>query len=70
MNLKRIQLNNWMFRLWWIPNPATFPKGMTFHFGLFKIHTFPPEGEAFGKEHYHGFWIQKDFEFRGFAINL
>lgn len=69
MNIKRIQLHKWMFRLWLLPRMDVV-NGYDFQFGFFKLKSLPPEGEIFSKKHYKGFWIVKKFMVKGFAINL
>lgn len=40
---------------------------MVFHFGIFFLKERPEEGTEITKNHYRGFWIQK--EFKGFGIS-
>ena len=64
-----IQLNKWHFKfgivpIYWRKN------GWMFHFGIFKLLKFPPEGEIINKAHYQGFWIRIKFEFQGIEISF
>ena len=67
MKKGEIQIGKWHFKFGMIPvyyrNDC-----MLFHFGVFKMIGYPPEGEMIGKKHYKGFWFRK--EFYGFEINL
>ena len=53
-----ITLNKWHIKLGIIH--TYYNRGLQFNFGIFKIHTRPPEGEIIRRKHYHGFWIKKD----------
>jgi len=69
MEKGRLVLNKWHFKfgivpIYWRKN------GVMFHFGIFKLFSFPPEGEITTKENYKGFWIRKEFDFRGWEISI
>jgi hypothetical protein len=63
----KFKLNKWNFKLGLTPDYA-IRYGMVFQFGIFKLTGWPPQGEAFSRKYYRGFWIRKVFN--GFMINL
>jgi hypothetical protein len=64
-----ITINKWHFKLGIIP-VCWRRNGVMAHFGVFKVLKYPPEGEEITKECYKGFWFRKEFEFKGFEINI
>lgn len=62
-------LNKWCFKLGIIPIYWR-RNGLFISFGIFKLISIPPEGQQINKKHYKGFWLKKDFEFKGFEINI
>ena len=70
MRKDELKLNKWHFKfgffpIYWRRN------GYMFHFGIFKMTDWPPEGEIITKKCYRGFWFRKEFgQFNGFEINL
>jgi len=64
-----LQLNKWHFKLGIIPIYWR-THGFWFHFGIFKLLRFPPEGEKISKAQYKGFWLRKEFEIRGIEISF
>jgi len=65
--MKKKQVGKWHFKFGLIPCYWS-RNGFLFHFGIFKLISFPPEGEIITKKNYKGFWIRKDWN--GFEINL
>ena len=66
----KIEIGKWHFKLGFIPIYWR-RNGYMFHFGIFKLLSFPSEGETIGRAHYKGFWFRKEFgEWSGFEINL
>lgn len=55
----KITFNKWHIKLGLIPLYYRLG-GLQFNFGIFKIHTKPPEGEMIQSKHYYGFWFKKD----------
>lgn len=70
-NLKRGQLilDRWSFKFGIIPMYQA-PHWYTFHFGIFKMISFPREGEMIQKKNYKGFWFRYEFTIDGFEISL
>ena len=65
----QVTLGKWHFKFGFIPlYQAT--NLYIFHFGIFKLTSFPSEGYMITKENYKGFWFKKEFFIRGFEINL
>ncbi len=54
----KITFNKWHLKLGLFEQ--YYRRAVSFNFGIFKIHTMPPEGEIIQKKHYYGFWIRKD----------
>ncbi len=65
----QITIGKWHFKFGIIPLYQAMNLYM-FHFGIFKLISFPSEGYIITKEHYKGFWLRKEFFIRGFEINL
>lgn len=65
-----LRLDKWNFKFGIIPIYWR-PGWKMFHFGIFKIVRFPPEGALFEKSHYKGFWYRKELRpWDGFEITL
>lgn len=58
MRKGEITLGKWHFKLGFMKVMWRDDYFM-FHFGIFKLLHYPPEGGEFTKEHYKGFWIRK-----------
>ena len=69
MRRGEVSIGKWSFKLGIIPIYWR-NNGLMFHFGIFKLTSFPPEGEVITGKNYKGFWIRKEFEFRGIEINI
>lgn len=67
MEKGQLQLNKWHFKFGIIPNYWRM-RGYMFNFGIFKIINLPKEGWI-GKDNYKGFWIRKEFDWKGFEIH-
>lgn len=50
-----------------IPSPI-MRQGIFIHFGIFKLLSFPPEGQLISKSEYKGFWFRKNFSPSGFEL--
>lgn len=65
----RLEIGKWQFKFGFVPLYQVNNLYM-FHFGIFKLLKFPPEGFDFSLSKYKGFWIRREFFIRGFEINL
>lgn len=64
-----LSMGKWHFKLGIIPIYWR-RNGILIHFGIFKLISFPIEGEIISRANYKGFWIRKEFEFTGFEISF
>lgn len=65
-----ITINKWHFKLGFIPYAMAGLYIYMFHFGIFKLISWPPEGEIITKENYKGFWFRKTINLAdGFEIS-
>ena len=64
-----ITVGKWHFKLGFIPIYWR-TRGYMLHFGIFKLLSYPPEGEVITKNNYKGFWLRKELELDGFEINI
>ncbi len=64
-----VNIGKWHFKFGIIPI-FWRTRGYMFHFGIFKLLSFPLEGSTISRENYKGFWIRKEFEWQGFEINF
>lgn len=67
MKKSSIKLNKWHFIMGIIPSPI-MRQGIFIHFGIFKLLSFPPEGQLISKSEYKGFWFRKNFSPSGFEL--
>jgi len=61
-------LNKWQYLFYWGTDPMRGLDSRQFHFGIFKLISFPNEGEMIEKTNYKGFWIKKNW--RPFTIEI
>ena len=70
MKKGEIKIGEWHFKFGIVPIYWR-PRGYMFHFGVFKVLDYPPEGQMITKAEYKGFWIRKEFDqWNGFEINF
>lgn len=70
MNKKGLlQIGKWHFKFGIIP-VYWRTHGYIFHFGIFKLKEMPYIGETIQPKNYKGFWLRKEFEWKGFEINF
>lgn len=72
MRIKRkgeIKMGEWHFKLGFIPLYEAKNYFMI-HFGIFKMTSYPPEGEMITRRNYKGFWLRKNFFINGFEISI
>jgi len=63
MKKGELTIGKWHFKLGLLPRAFTLSCGkMFFHFGIFKLLSYPPEGCMIAKENYKGFWLRKEWE--------
>ena len=61
MKRGEITLGKWHFKLGFT-NFYACKYAFIFHFGIFKITSYPTEGEMISKENYKGFWLRKELK--------
>lgn len=67
LTIKKLQLEKWYFKFGLVPE-YHIHSGFMFHFGIFKLISFPEQGYRVQKKNYKGFWLRKSFIFEGFDI--
>jgi hypothetical protein len=67
MRTGQIELDKWHFKLGLVY--TWYSRHYMFHFGIFKLLSYPPEGEIYTKKNYKGFWFRRDIFSDGFEIS-